>query len=247
MSESVSFNIGEGFAREGDFYVPTFKTFNEIRIKPHNGKMMIYLVIKNVFDMIKTCIIDGEFFDLLASRFSTIKDIVVWVDHNYRYISVPEYCSMRCVATRATEFTYNGVRHIASVWNNCCKECRDNNLLLRMEKPFNLDITKRSIEIKREPFQTFEAMRGNYLVSVGSMSITVREPGCEFLFVPCDVGRLLVGLDAETIVDIVMEVGCYNNILPWVTHTASECQCEECCSEEMVRRVEEVLARTREY
>jgi hypothetical protein len=250
MSKSVCFNIGNGFVREGDFYVPIFETRRTIRIKPHNGKMAIYVVDVDMWRAHGTCVLEGETFDLLASQFGTIEDIVRWVDRNYCDIPKYDYSSVICIARHARVFTYNGVEHVASVGTGCCKECYNNNILLCIGDMLGLNIDRRNIEIEdgfpqhgKESGRTISTWYNRYLVSSTKGSISICGPDYIAYPVPHDVARLLLGFSLEKVAEIVMEVGCFRKASPSTAHTSYECQCDNCYSERMVVRVEEVLAR----
>jgi hypothetical protein len=238
MSKSVCFNIGEGFAREGDFYVPS-GIINNIRIKPYNGKMMIYVSVKGEY---KTYVIKDEIFDLIASQFDTVMGIVGWVDHRAQFITT--YCSNRvnCEAIQCFAFFHNGVEHVSSYRGNCCKECQDNSLLFWAKTIFEQDTDVRDVVVNQSPPQAYAVTRHGYDIYIISGSIGMNMMGNSYS-VPSDVARLLRGLDVSRIVDIVMEVRCFRRVAPPVTHTSYECQCSDCYSEGMVVRVEAILAR----
>jgi hypothetical protein len=239
MSKSVSFNIGEEFTQAGKFCVPKFKTVNKFRIKQHEGSLMIY--ITQVVSL-HTYIVRDEVFDFISSQFNTIREVVEWMDLHHGHIFMYYGASVQCNSMDLVMFEHNGVEHTSSL-GSCCRRCQDNSLLRLLKDLFHQDFETVDIERNVEVFQSTERY-DKYWFDFNGGSITVWHDDWNiYRDVPDDVARLLFGLDAKLIHDIVMEVGCYREMDLTIRHTSYGCQCDNCYSEEMVERVEEVLAR----
>jgi hypothetical protein len=238
MSKRICFRF-EGFVREGDFYVPEFETNNTFRIKLLNGYARVYITMASN----DTITVEGEIFDLIVSQNNTIRDAILWVDDNYELI-LHHYVedAIRCSETSFFAFTHNNVEYSTSYFGNCCKECSNNFLLFTLKGMFGQSVeTRYIVKDDVEPIWHDISRNGvRLIIDDGFIHINT---GNYHINIPGDVCRLLLGIDPEVVFDIILNTECFRDTQLGRIHTINECQCESCFSEEMVGRVEAVLAR----
>jgi hypothetical protein len=242
MSKSICFRI-EGFTLENGYFRPVFNTINDFSIKyrDDNGSLTIYITYVKIA---RTYVMRGEVSDFIVGQFETIREVVEWIDTNIRLIfRHSNYVGViNCYAENYFSFMHNGVEHIAAL-AGACDDCMDNHLLISLKMRFEDEVNYHYVVGPHDvKFEHVEKRDGYDVYFDSDISINYLPWGGRF-YVPDGVVRLLIGLDVGTVCDIIVEAGCYRKNMFKHTHTVEECQCSDCFSEEMVERVEEVLAR----